>query len=171
MTPEGQAKILDFGLAKALEGDTAAADISSSPTISHMATQAGIILGTAAYMSPEQAKGKAVDRRADIWAFGCVLYEMLTGKPAFDGETVTDVLAALVRAEPEWSRLLAGTPAKIRSLLGRCLRKDVKQRLQAVGFSRHRQALRRLREDGRKLLRLESLQPRYGFSGQGHECR
>src|SRR5487761_574801 len=103
-------KILDFGLAKALEGDISAADISSSPTISRMATQAGIILGTAAYMSPEQAKGKSVDRRTDIWAFGCVLYEMLTGRMAFSGETVTDTLAAVIKSEPDWSPLPAGTP-------------------------------------------------------------
>ncbi len=136
ITPEGVAKILDFGLAKALEGDGAAADISTSPTISRMATQAGIILGTAAYMAPEQAKGKAVDRRADIWAFGCVLYEMLTGKKVFDGETVSDVLAAVIRAEPEWSLLPANTPRSIRNLVARCLKKDVKQRLQAIGEAR-----------------------------------
>src|SRR5579862_3563202 len=129
-------KILDFGLAKALEGDPASADVSSSPTISRMATQAGIILGTAAYMSPEQAKGKAVDRRADIWSFGCVFYEMLTGKMAFTGETVTDTLAAVIRAEPEWSVLPAATPARIRELLQRCLKKDPKQRLQAIGDAR-----------------------------------
>jgi serine/threonine protein kinase/Tol biopolymer transport system component len=136
ITSDGAVKILDFGLAKALGGDAAVADISSSPTISHLATQAGVILGTAAYMSPEQAKGKAVDRRADIWAFGCVLYEVLTAKRAFDGETVTDVLAAIVRAEPEWSLLPAGTPLAILNLLRRCLKKDAKQRLQAIGEAR-----------------------------------
>ncbi|MGH9727226.1 MAG: protein kinase domain-containing protein [Candidatus Acidiferrales bacterium] len=129
-------KVLDFGLAKALEGDRASVDISSSPTISRMATQAGIILGTAAYMSPEQAKGKSVDRRTDIWAFGCVLYEMLTGKMAFSGETVTDTLAAVIKSEPDWSLLPAATPAAIRSLLQRCLKKDVKQRLQSIGDAR-----------------------------------
>jgi eukaryotic-like serine/threonine-protein kinase len=87
-------KVLDFGLAKAIEGDGAATDIVNSPTISRMATQAGVLLGTAAYMSPEQAKAKPVDRRADIWAFGCLLYEMLTGQMAFHGDTVTDTLAA-----------------------------------------------------------------------------
>jgi eukaryotic-like serine/threonine-protein kinase len=136
ITPDGMVKILDFGLAKALEGDTAAKDPSSSPTMSRMATQAGIILGTAAYMSPEQAKGKAVDRRADIWAFGCVLYEMLTGKKPFEGETTTDILAAVVRAEPDWSQLPSSTPSPIRNLLTRCLKKDAKQRLQAIGEAR-----------------------------------
>jgi eukaryotic-like serine/threonine-protein kinase len=133
---DGAVKLLDFGLAKAWEGDSTVADISSSPTISRLATQAGIILGTAAYMSPEQAKGKAVDRRTDIWAFGCVLYEMLTGKRAFDGETVTDVLAAVVRAEPESSHLPTSTPERVRELLRRCLKKDAKQRLQAIGDAR-----------------------------------
>jgi len=129
-------KILDFGLAKALEGDTASADISSSPTISRMATQEGIILGTAAYMSPEQAKGKAVDRRADIWAFGCVLYEMLTGKMAFTGETVTDTLAAVIKSEPDFALLPNDTGEAIRNLLRRCLQKDPRQRLQAIGDAR-----------------------------------
>ena len=136
VTPDGAVKLLDFGLAKALEGDAAAKDPSSSPTMSRLATQAGIILGTAAYMSPEQAKGKPVDRRADIWAFGCVLYEMLSGKKPFDGETVTDILAAVVRGEPDWSMLPAGTPASMRRLLQRCLKKDPKQRLQAIGDAR-----------------------------------
>jgi serine/threonine protein kinase/dipeptidyl aminopeptidase/acylaminoacyl peptidase len=136
ITNNDAVKILDFGLAKALEGDAAAVDISSSPTITRMATQAGIILGTAAYMSPEQAKGKAVDRRTDIWAFGCVLYEMLTGKMAFSGETVTDTLAAVIRAEPEWSALPANTPVAIRNLLQRCLKKDPRQRLQSIGDAR-----------------------------------
>ena len=133
---EGAVKLLDFGLARALEGETTAGDISSSPTISRLATQAGIVLGTAAYMSPEQAKGKLVDRRTDIWAFGCVLYEMLSGKLAFDGETVTDVLAAVVRAEPDWSQLPTTTPDGIRELLRRCLKKDATQRLQAIGDAR-----------------------------------
>ena len=101
-----------------------------------MATQAGFIIGTAAYMSPEQAKGKPVDRRADIWAFGCVFYEMLTGKVAFGGETVTDILAAVVRAEPDWSQLPAGTPLRARVLLQRCLQKDPKQRLRDIGDAR-----------------------------------
>src|SRR5579864_3394790 len=136
LTPDGHVKILDFGLAKALEDDEPSADISSSPTISSLATQAGIILGTAAYMSPEQAKGKAVDRRADIWAFGCVLYEMLIGEPAFGGETITDVLAAVVRADPEWLLLPSSVPMRVRELLRRCLRKDPKQRLRDIGEAR-----------------------------------
>jgi len=136
VTADDAVKVLDFGLAKALEGDAASIDISTSPTISRMATQAGILLGTAAYMSPEQAKGKSVDRRADIWAFGCVLYELLTGKRAFDGETVTDTLAAVIRAEPDWPRLPAATPMRVRVLLQRCLQKDPKQRLRDIGDAR-----------------------------------
>jgi eukaryotic-like serine/threonine-protein kinase len=129
-------KVLDFGLAKAIEGDASAVDISTSPTISRMATQAGIILGTAAYMSPEQAKGKPVDRRTDIWSFGCVLYEMLTGKLAFQGATISETLAAVIRDEPEWTALPPNTPRRIRELLRRCLTKDPKQRLQAIGDAR-----------------------------------
>jgi hypothetical protein len=101
-----------------------------------MATQAGILLGTAAYMSPEQAKGKTVDRRTDIWAFGCVLYEMLTGKMAFRGDAVTDVLAAIIKEEPDWSLLPAATPTRVRVLLQRCLQKDPKQRLRDIGDAR-----------------------------------
>ncbi|MGA9885002.1 MAG: protein kinase [Candidatus Acidiferrales bacterium] len=129
-------KILDFGLAKAIEGDASSLNMSNSPTLTRMATMQGVLLGTAAYMSPEQAKGRPVDRRADIWAFGCVLYEMLTGKMAFTGETVTDTLAAVIRAEPDWSQLPAATPARVRVLLQRCLQKDAKQRLQAIGDAR-----------------------------------
>ena len=136
ITPEGTVKLLDFGLAKALEGEVVAGDILTSPTISRLATQAGIILGTAAYMSPEQAKGKAVDRRGDIWAFGCLLYEMLTGQRAFGGEAVTETLATVIRDEPDWSALPQATPPRIRDLLKRCLCKDVKQRLQAIGDAR-----------------------------------
>ncbi len=137
ITQDGLVKLLDFGLAKALAGDgPAASDPSTSPTRSHLATQAGMILGTAAYMAPEQAKGKAVDRRADIWAFGCVLYEMLTGRPAFGGETVTDILAAVVTREPDWTALRASIPAHVRILLQRCLRKDPKQRLRDIGDAR-----------------------------------
>jgi len=137
ITPDGKSKVLDFGLAKVLQPDlSGSSDPSSSPTFTCAHTLAGMILGTAAYMSPEQAKGKIVDRRTDIWAFGCVLYEMLTGTPAFDGETITDTLAAIVRAEPEWSRLPSETPRKLRELLQRCLRKDPKQRLQSMGDAR-----------------------------------
>ena len=129
-------KVLDFGLAKALEGDPSSLDISTSPTISRMATQAGVLLGTAAYMSPEQAKAKTVDRRADIWAFGCVLYEMLTGKVAFPGDSVTDTLAGVIRAEPDWSQLPTATPMRVRVLMQRCLQKDPKQRLRDIGDAR-----------------------------------
>jgi len=129
-------KILDFGLAKAVQGEASETDIANSPTLTHMATMQGVLLGTAAYMSPEQAKAKPVDRRADIWSFGCVLYELLTGEQAFDGETVTDTLAAVIRAEPDWSQLPAGTPARARVLLQRCLQKDPKQRLRDIGDAR-----------------------------------
>ena len=134
---DGSAKVLDFGLAKAVEGSSMRADLSASPTITSPAmTIGGVILGTAAYMSPEQAKGRVVDRRADIWAFGCVLYEMLTARRAFEAEDVTETLAAVLRAEPDWSALPSGTPPRIRALLQRCLTRDVKQRLQAIGEAR-----------------------------------
>jgi eukaryotic-like serine/threonine-protein kinase len=140
ITPEGTVKVLDFGLAKALDVDPSSVNAASSPTfsptLSIAATQAGMILGTAAYMSPEQAKGKTVDRRADIWAFGCVLYELLTGTQTFTGETVTDVLAGVVRAEPDWSLLPETVSARVRELLRRCLIKDPKHRLQAIGEAR-----------------------------------
>ncbi len=136
VTNDDAVKVLDFGLAKAVAGEAVETDISTSPTLTHMATQAGFILGTAAYMSPEQAKGKAADRRADIWAFGCVLYEMLTGKMAFSGETVTDTLAAVVMKDPDWSPLPSATPARVRVLLQRCLQKDPKQRLRDIGDAR-----------------------------------
>jgi serine/threonine-protein kinase len=129
VTPEGKVKVLDFGLAKAFAGDAANDDPSNSPTLSAAATMQGTILGTAAYMSPEQARVKAVDKRTDIWAFGCVLYELLTGKPAFHGEDVTDILAAVVRAEPGWTQLPGATPLPIPTLLRRCLRKDKRQRI------------------------------------------
>jgi Tol biopolymer transport system component len=129
-------KILDFGLAKALEADGASPDIVNSPTLTQMATQAGMLLGTAAYMSPEQAKAKPVDRRADIWAFGCVLYEMLTAKMAFRGETTSETLAAVLKSEPDWSLLPPATPGRVRVLLQRCLQKDPKQRLRDIGDAR-----------------------------------
>ena len=136
LTSDDVVKILDFGLAKAVEGDEPAIDVSTSPTLSRMATQAGILLGTAAYMSPEQAKGKSVDRRADIWAFGCVLYEMLSGKHAFRGETVTETLASVIKEEPDWSQLPARTPGRVRVLLQRSLQKDAKLRLRDIGEAR-----------------------------------
>src|SRR5437870_969834 len=110
LTSEGKVKVLDFGLAKAYDATQSNPNFSNSPTLASMAaTNAGIILGTAAYMSPEQAKGRTVDRRTDIFAFGCVLYEMLTGQPAFDGDDITEILGRVVTAEPDWSRLPAGT--------------------------------------------------------------
>jgi len=129
MITEGdKVKILDFGLAKALSDETRSVDSSHSPTLTEAMTQPGVILGTAAYMSPEQAKGKAVDKRADIWAFGCILYECLAGKRAFEGETVTETLAAILRGEPDWNPLPAATTPNIRFILQRCLERDLSRR-------------------------------------------
>jgi len=133
VTPEGKVKVLDFGLAKALADDPATADPAHSPTLSNAATRAGTILGTAAYMSPEQARGRPIDKRTDIWAFGCVLYELLTGKQAFGGDDVIGSLAAVVRADPEWSALPAGAPLR---LLRHCLEKDPAHRLRDIGDAR-----------------------------------
>jgi serine/threonine-protein kinase len=129
ITPAGVVKVLDFGLASVLNRDREGADSVNSPTLTISPTRAGMILGTAGYMSPEQARGKPVDKRADIWAFGVVLFEMLTGKPLFAGETVSDTLAAVLKEEPDWTRV----PVKVRRLLQACLQKDPKQRLQAIG--------------------------------------
>ena len=134
--PDGTVKILDFGLAKALEETPAAANINNSPTISAAATREGIILGTAAYMSPEQARGKTVDRRCDIWSFGAVLFEVLSGKQAFAGEDVSHTLAAVIMKEPDWSVVPDSLPAPVGRLLKRCLTKDPKHRLQAIGEAR-----------------------------------
>ncbi|HYL34321.1 MAG TPA: protein kinase [Bryobacteraceae bacterium] len=136
ITPEGRVKVLDFGLAKALSGDPISGNPASSPTLTMRATVAGVILGTAAYMPPEQAKGKDVDRRADIWAFGVVLAEMLAGRQLYTAETASEVLAAVIMQEPDLSGLPAGTPAAIRKLLRRCLDKDPLRRLQAIGEAR-----------------------------------
>ena len=129
ITPEGKVKVLDFGLAKAIESEAPVTNGSISPTVTMRATQVGILLGTAAYMSPEQARGKPVDKRADIWAFGVVLYEMLAGKQLFDGETVTDILAAVVKSEPHWELV----PERVRPLLKSCLEKDRQRRLRDIG--------------------------------------
>src|SRR5579863_9324371 len=136
VTLEGNVKVLDFGLAKAFGGDGTNDDPSNSPTLSAAATMQGTILGTAAYMSPEQARGKACDKRTDIWAFGCVLYELLAGKPAFQGETTTEILAAVLRGEPDWQALPDTTPLSIRVLLRRCLQKEMNKRARDAGDAR-----------------------------------
>ena len=133
----GTVKVLDFGLAKALEPTGAASGMPQSPTITSPAmTRIGVILGTAAYMSPEQARGTTVDKRTDVWAFGCVLYEMLTGRKAFTGETMSDTIAAILDRDPDWAALPAATPPSVRRLLSRCLLKDAKQRLRDIGDTR-----------------------------------
>jgi serine/threonine-protein kinase len=134
--PDGTVKVLDFGLAKALSDEISSGDISNSPTLTAAATKAGLILGTAAYMPPEQARGKTVDRRADVWSFGVVMFEMLTGQVAFHGDTVSDTLAAVIRGEPEWSLVPANVPPAIQQLMRRCLDKDPRQRLQSIGEAR-----------------------------------
>src|ERR1035438_9866907 len=125
--PDGVVKVLDFGLAKM--GGTPTAHSDNSPTLTVGPTQAGVILGTAAYMAPEQARGKQVDRRADIWAFGVVLYEMLTGQRLFQGDDASETLASVIKDEPKWERV----PPQVRRLLRSCLTRDPKQRLQAIG--------------------------------------
>ncbi len=132
VTPEGKVKILDFGLAKAFEEKIPAADIAQSPTLTEEMTKAGVILGTAGYMSPEQAQGKPVDKRADVFAFGAVLYELLTGERAFQGETITETIAAVLKSEPEWEALPLTTPWRIQDLLRRCLTKDPHDRLRDI---------------------------------------
>ena len=132
---DGTVKVLDFGLAKAIEGE-AEGDSSESPTMTGAATRAGIILGTAAYMSPEQAKGKRVDKRADVWAFGAVLYEMLTGQRPFAGEDVSETLAYVLTKEPDWSALPADLSTTLRSFLRRALQKDPKRRVRDIGDMR-----------------------------------
>ncbi|HET6348603.1 MAG TPA: protein kinase [Candidatus Krumholzibacteria bacterium] len=138
ITPSGQAKVLDFGLATS-SGATAPGsnpNLSHSPTVTNQATRAGVILGTAAYMSPEQARGKVVDRRTDIWSFGCIVYECLTGRQLYQGETVSDLIARILEREPDWSALPANTPARLRELLKRCLQKDPRERLRDMGDAR-----------------------------------
>ncbi len=133
ITPEGKVKVLDFGLAKAFSDEPEGAESSQSPTLSALPTRAGVIMGTAAYMSPEQARGRKTDKRTDIWAFGCVLYEVLSGRQAFGGETVSDSIMAILGGEPDWTRLPANTPPAVERLLRRCLEKDPVRRLRDIG--------------------------------------
>ncbi len=136
VTPAGTVKVLDFGLAKAFESEAKIADLSHSPTLTTPATRMGVVMGTAAYMSPEQARGREVDKRADIFAYGCVLFEMLAGKQAFPGETVSDTMASILKLDPDWKLLPASTPPALLHLLRRCLEKDPKLRLRDIGEAR-----------------------------------
>ena len=137
VTPNGDVKVLDFGLAKGgASGVGSDPDLSASPTMTYAGTVAGVILGTAAYMSPEQARGKSVDRRTDIWSFGCVFFECLTGRKTFSGETVSDIVARILQTEPDWDTLPTKTPERVVALLRRCLEKDAKRRLRDIGEAR-----------------------------------
>jgi Tol biopolymer transport system component len=136
ITPDGTVKVLDFGLAKVFAGEGSGNDVSTMRPITIEETREGVIAGTAAYMSPEQARGKAVDKRTDIWAFGCVLYEMLTGRPPFRGETISDTIAAILEREPDWTATPAQTPVILRRLLQRCFEKDPKRRVRDIGDAR-----------------------------------
>ncbi|HSS45670.1 MAG TPA: protein kinase [Thermoanaerobaculia bacterium] len=137
VTPAGKVKVLDFGLAKAFGAEPSrGGDVSHSPTVTSGGTQKGVILGTAAYMSPEQARGKPVDRRTDIWSFGCVLHEALSGRKAFEGETVSDVMASVLTREPDWKSLPAQVPPRVRDLQRRCLQKDPERRLHDIADAR-----------------------------------
>ena len=136
VTPDGQVKLLDFGLAKAFTGAGSAGDATTSPTVSEVGTREGLILGTASYMSPEQARGQVLDERTDIWSFGCCLYEALTGRRAYRGETVTDILAAVLEREVDWAALPEETPDSLRRLLRRCLQKDRSRRLHSIADAR-----------------------------------
>jgi serine/threonine protein kinase len=132
VTPEGRVKVLDFGLAKVFSTESGQEVISHSPTLTAGMTKDGVLLGTAAYMSPEQARGKALDHRSDVWAFGCVLFEMLVGRPAFGAESISDTLVAVLKGEPDWSRLPPGTPPAVLRVLRRSLRKDPGRRLHSM---------------------------------------
>ena len=135
-TPAGEVKVLDFGLAKGAGAAESSPDLSQSPTMTYGATGAGVVLGTAAYMSPEQARGKVVDRRTDIWSFGCVLYECLTGRQLFTGETASDIIAKILEREPDWNTVPQAVSEKVRDLLRRCLEKDARRRLRDIGDAR-----------------------------------
>ena len=136
LTPAGKIKVLDFGLAKAFSTDATSGDPSFSPTMTSVGTMAGMIIGTAGYMSPEQARGREVDRRADVWAFGCVLFEMLSSRRAFDGETISDTLASVLKVDPDWGALPKDTPPAMRRLLRRCLTRDADERLSHISGAR-----------------------------------
>src|SRR5215813_8707239 len=136
VTPQGKVKVLDLGLAKVIETPSSSEELSSFPTQVAEETRRGVVLGTLEFMSPEQARGKPVDKRTDIWAFGCILFEMLSGTRPFAGETVSDVIAAVLTAEPEWRSLPSYTPPRIRELLARCLQKDASRRLRDMGDAR-----------------------------------
>src|SRR5262249_51454860 len=134
---DGTVKVLDFGLAKAFDpSSTSNVGATMSPTLSIHGTQAGLILGTAADMAPEQARGKPIDKRAGIWAFGCVLFEMLTGRRAFEGDDISTTLASVLKTDPDWSALPTAVPPSLRRLLGRCLLKDPRERLRDIGEAR-----------------------------------
>jgi serine/threonine protein kinase len=162
ITAEEKVKILDFGLAKALLDETQSIDSSQSPTLTEAMTRPGVILGTAAYMSPEQAKGKSVDKRADIWAFGCILYECLTGKKAFGGETVTEILAAVIKEEPNWEVLPSHTPQNIRYVLSRCLDKNKRQRFHCVADLRIETEIERKSDES--TMQLKQVSPWFAWS-------
>src|SRR5262249_31227229 len=132
ITPNGNVKVLDFGLAKMFSEDSPVSGLSNSPTMMTAGSMAGTILGTASYMSPEQARGKAIDKRTDVWAFGALLYEMLVGRPAFEGDTVMEVLGAIMHKEPDWVRLPPQTPTAVSRVLRRCLTKDSRQRMHDI---------------------------------------
>jgi serine/threonine protein kinase len=132
VTPEGVVKVIDFGLGR-MVGSAGESDASQEPTLTSGGTKAGTVLGTPAYMSPEQARGGAVDKRTDVWAFGCVLFELLAGTPTFDGRSTPDVLVQVLTRDPDWSRLPQAAPASVRRLLQRCLQKDKQRRLRDIG--------------------------------------
>jgi hypothetical protein len=159
LRPDGTVKVLDLGLAKAgsAEGQAAASDLAASPTITAGPTAAGMILGTAAYMSPEQARGRAVDKRSDVWSFGCVLYECLTARQAFHGETVSDTIAAILKGDVDLDELPPSTPARLRDLIARCLCKDPRDRLRDIGEARV--ALNSIRPDD-ETARAQAVVPR-----------